>query len=83
MKAIYHSDRGEKSALLLVRVPFVFGQTPVYVPRVDVAGMEFGDEIELPSNLVIVDMVDHETGEVRTVELESGEVVPLKTLAVQ
>lgn len=76
MKATYHSDRGEKSALLLVDLdPFTFGRTPVYVPREAVSGHEFGEEIDLPDNYDITEMRG-EDGEVRTTK--EGE--PLKQL---
>ena len=65
--AIFHSLRGEKSALLLIKEnPFVFSATPVYVPRTAVKDFNPGDTIEVPGGYTIVDMVDTESGEVRT-----------------
>ena len=76
MKATYHSNRGEKSALLLIDIdPFTYGRTPVYVPRTAVEQYEIGEEIELPDHYKIRDMTD-ENGEVRTTQ--TGE--PLKQL---
>ena len=39
----FHSLRGEKSALVLVKKPGVFSGTPIYVARDLVAGMDPGD----------------------------------------
>jgi hypothetical protein len=66
--ATFHSLRGEKSALILVRPnAFVFNSTPVYVPAGAIpAGTEEGAEITIPDGYTIVEMVDTETGEVRT-----------------
>lgn len=75
--AKYHSDRGEKSALLLVKAnKFVFAATPVYVPREAVAGLKVGDSLEIPDGFKLIDMVDQD-GVVRTTE--DGQ--PLKVLA--
>ena len=43
----FHSLRGEKSALILVKKPGVFSGTPVYVARDLVAGMNPGDVARL------------------------------------
>ena len=77
-KAIFHSLRGEKSALLLIKENiFEFGAgTPVYVPRAAVSGLIEGAVIEIPSGYTIVDMVDTDTGEVRVAKDGS----PLKVL---
>lgn len=67
MKATYHSDRGDKSALLMVQTSeFSYEKSPVYIPRTAVVGKEPGDEIEVPDNLDIVPFMDYETGEPRT-----------------
>lgn len=68
--ATFHSLRGEKSALILVRPnAFVFSATPVYVPATAIpAGTEEGAIIEIPDGYKIVPMVDTETGEIRTSE---------------
>ena len=69
MLATYHSDRGDKSALLLVQSnKFSYEKTPVYVPRTAVEGLEYGEQVEIPDNCQIVEWVDFETGEVRTTE---------------
>ena len=75
--ATFHSERGEKSALILVKAnAFVFSATPVYIPRAAVEGMKKGDIIEIPDGYSLVDMLD-EDGNARTTE--SGE--HLKTLS--
>ena len=57
--AIFHSLRGEKSALLLVKAnAFVFSSSPVYVPRDAVAGLSQGDTIEIPDGYTLIDMVN-------------------------
>ena len=67
--AIFHSNRGEKSALILVKAnAFVFQATPVYVPRTAIpAGTEEGGTIEVPDGYTLVDMLD-EDGTPRTTE---------------
>ena len=66
--AIFHSLRGEKSALLLVKAnAFVFSSSPVYVPRAAVAGLSQGDTIEIPDGYTLIDMVDKD-GAPRTTE---------------
>ena len=73
-----HSFRTEKSALILVKAnAFVFSSTPVYVPRAAVAHLEPGAEFEIPDGFKLVDMVDIDSGEVRTAEDGS----PLKQLS--
>lgn len=66
--AKFHSNRGEKSALILVKAnAFVFGSTPVYIPRKAVpAGINEGDSFEIPDGFKLAPMVDSDTGEVRT-----------------
>ena len=65
--AKFHSLRGEKSALVLIKAnPFVFSSTPVYIPREAVpADAKEGDDIDIPDGYSIVDMIDPESGEVR------------------
>lgn len=66
-QATFHSFRGEKSALVLIKAnAFVFQATPVYVPADAVQGMEKGDRFEIPDGYQLVPIVDIETGEVRT-----------------
>ena len=66
--AIFHSNRGTKSALLLVRPnAFVFQATPCYVPRTAVANLSEGDTIEIPDGFSLVDMLN-EDGTPRTTE---------------
>ena len=70
--AKFHSNRGEKSALILVRAnKFSFESKPAYVPRAAVEGMVEGEEFEIPGGFQLVEWVDYETGEVR--KTESGE----------
>ena len=86
----FHSLRGEKSALVLCKAnPLAFSASPVYASRSGVeamfgkpaADLTEGDEITYDTNvygdLNIVDMVDSDTGEVRTTK--TGET--LKTFA--
>ena len=76
-QATFHSFRGEKSALILVKAnAFVFASTPVYVPRNAVEGKNPGDTFEIPDGYTLIDMVDGETGEIR--KASNGEA--LKTL---
>lgn len=76
-KATFHSLRGEKSALILVRAnQWVFQATPVYVPKSACEGMVEGQEFDIPDGFKLVTMVD-ENGEAR--KTTSGE--ELKTLA--
>lgn len=76
-KAIFHSLRGEKSALLLLKEnAFVYEATPVYVPASAVTDYSVGDVIDVPGGYTIVDMVDSDSGEVRTAKDGS----PLKVL---
>jgi len=75
--AVFHSLRGEKSALLLIKEnPFVFSATPVYVPKAAVSAFKPGDTIDVPNGYTIVDMIDTESGEVRT----AADGSPLKVL---
>lgn len=63
--ATFHSFRGEKSALILVRQNiFEFQGTPVYVPKEACVGMVEGQTFEIPEGFKIVTMVD-ENGEAR------------------
>tara|TARA_R110000822_G_scaffold1079_2_gene4918 strand:- start:422 stop:664 length:243 start_codon:yes stop_codon:yes gene_type:complete len=56
--ATFHSNKGEKSALILVKKnPFVFETTPVYVPRQACADYNEGDTFEIPDGYTLVDMV--------------------------
>jgi hypothetical protein len=72
-----HSLRGEKSALIMLKPnKFQFSPTPVYIPRAAVEGLKEGDEFNIPDGYKVVDIVDSETGEVRTTK--TGEA--LKTL---
>jgi hypothetical protein len=75
--ATYHSDRGEKSALIMLKAnKFQFSPTPVYIPRKAVEGLELGAEFNIPDGYKVVDIIDSETGEIRTAKNGS----PLKTL---
>jgi len=84
--ATFHSLRGEKSALILVKNnPLEFSSSPAYVPRSGVQfysgkpakDMEQGEQFTIDDGFKLVDMVDPESGEVRTTK--EGE--PLKMLA--
>lgn len=76
-KATFHSLRGEKSALILVKAnQFVFQAEPVYVPKAACEGMVKGQEFDIPDGYKVVTMVD-ENGEAR--KTTTGE--ELKTLA--
>ena len=68
-KAVFHSFRGEKSALILVKAnAFVFQGTPVYVPAVAIPeGTEEGDIIDIPDGYKFAPMLG-EDGEPRTTE---------------
>jgi hypothetical protein len=78
-KATFHSLRGEKSALILVKPnAFVFQSTPVYIPRTALPeGIAEGDVFDIPDGYKLVDLTDIDTGEVRTAKDGS----PLKVLA--
>lgn len=90
--AKFHSDRGTKSALILVKAnQYVMNFSPVYVPRdsitesqrtatvVQVEGKDVDvfPVFQIPDGFKLAPMIDVETGEVRTTN--SGE--PLHTLA--
>lgn len=76
--AKFHSLRGEKSALILIKAnAFQFSSTPVYVPRqavADAVGVKTPDDIEdgasfsIPDGYTLVPIVDGETGETRTAQ---------------
>jgi len=68
--AKFHSFRGTKSALILVKAnAFVFSSTAVYVPKDAIpADMTEGSSFEIPDGYTIAPMVDPITGEVRTTE---------------
>jgi hypothetical protein len=83
--AKFHSVRSEKSALILVKGnPLEFSSKPAYVPisglammtGQDVSTLEQGYEFEIQTGFKLVDIVDLETGEVRTAKDGS----PLKQL---
>tara|TARA_R110000868_G_scaffold209314_2_gene459006 strand:- start:787 stop:1032 length:246 start_codon:yes stop_codon:yes gene_type:complete len=77
--AKFHSLRGEKSALILVKAnALVFGHSPVYIPRTGLpAGIKEGAEFDIPDGYTLVDIVDFETGEVRV----TTDGTPLKQLS--
>ena len=66
-KAQFHSLRGEKSALVMVKPnAFVFSMDPVYIPRTALPdGIKEGESFDIPDGYKLVDIVDFETGEVR------------------
>ena len=77
--AKFHSFRGAKSALILVKAnALVFNSTAVYVPKDAIpAGLAEGSTFEIPDGFRIEQFVDPITGEVRMTQ--SGE--PLHVLA--
>lgn len=67
--ATFHSFRGKKSALILLRESdWSFEMTPVYVPKEKCIGLEKGALIEIPDGFRIVPIIDIETGKPRTAE---------------
>lgn len=79
-QAIFHSLRGEKSALILVKAnALVFNNIPVYVPReavVQLSGRSMDElskhnpkeaviNFQIPDGYRIESFVDPETGEIR------------------
>lgn len=74
----FHSFRGEKSALIMVKAnAFVVNPTAVYVPKDALpADIKAGDTITIPDGYSIVDFVDPTSGEVRVTK--DGQ--PLKVL---
>ena len=78
-QATFHSFRGEKSALILVKAnAFVFSASPCYVPKAAIPeGIEEGATFDIPDGYTLVDMVDPESGEIRVAKDGS----PLKVLA--
>lgn len=70
--AKFHSFRGEKSALILVKAnAFQMSASPAYVPADAVRAVlgdepEEGADFEIPDGFKLSPMVDSETGEVRT-----------------
>lgn len=75
--AIYHSDRGESSALLQIKKhELEMSHQIAYTSRKALEGKEVGDEFPIPDNFELIDWVDGKTGEVRTTK--NGE--PLKVL---
>ena len=74
----FHSFRGEKSALLLLSRPFCYGQTPVYVPKKDLPDTIVAEDVvAIEAGFILIDMIDVDTGEVRT----AGDGSPLKVLS--
>lgn len=65
--AVFHSLRGEKSALIMVKAnQFVFSASPVYIPRVALPkDIKEGESFNIPDGFTLVDIVDYETGEPR------------------
>ena len=71
--AIFHSNRGTKSALLLVKAN-------AYVPRESVANLSEGDTLEIPDGYSFVEMLN-EDGTPRTTEPDKdGNITTLKML---
>ena len=67
--AKFHSKRGTKSALIMVRAnKYSFESKPAYVPLAAVDGMEEGEEFEIPDGFKLVEWMDYEAGTVRTTE---------------
>ena len=76
--AKFHSFRGEKSALILVKAnAFVFNATAVYVPKEAIpAGMAEGASFEIPDGYTLAPMVDQD-GVARTAK--NGEPLHILT----
>ena len=76
--AKFHSFRGEKSALILVKAnAFVFNATAVYVPKDAIpAGVTEGASFEIPDGYTLAPMVDLD-GVVRTAK--NGEPLHILT----
>ncbi len=69
--ATFHSKRGEKSALILVKAnKFVFQARPCYVPLKAVEGKAEGEEFQIPDGFTFVPMTNDD-GTSRTAD--SGE----------
>jgi hypothetical protein len=73
--AIFHSLRGETSALILVKTNSLeFSSSPAYVPRDGIEeysgkpakDMEQGEKFQIPDGYRLVDFPDPETGKPRT-----------------
>lgn len=64
---IFHSLRGEKSALILIKKgKACFTGTPVYVPRTFVEGMKEGESGKLDTDYVLVPMVNADAEPLKT-----------------
>ena len=75
MDAVFHSFKGEKSALLIVKDKFdISGGIPVYVPKSAVEGLEPGDTLTIPSEYKITDWQE--------VVLKDGRTRMLKKLSL-
>ena len=74
-KAVFHSIRGEKSALISVKPnAFAMQSVFVYVPKVACpANAEKGTEFDIPDNYKVVDWRDTKTGDIR--HSQSGEAL--------
>lgn len=85
-KAKFHSFRGEKSALIMVRAnAFVFSGSPVYVPKsaiIDILGEEpeKGTEFDIPDGYKLQPLTDEEGNPRTTNPNENGEVSTLMCL---
>ena len=77
--ATFHSLRGEKSALVLVKAnPFVFNGSPCYIPKEALPeGIKEGATFNIPDGYKLVEMIDSSTGEVRVTK----DGTPLSVLA--
>lgn len=65
--ATFHSLRGEKSALIMVKAnKFEFSSKPAYIPASAVEGLKEGDTFEIPDGFRFVERINYETGEVQT-----------------
>jgi hypothetical protein len=78
--AIFHSLRGEKSALIFIKAnAFVFAGSPVYVPANAIpADAEEGDSLEIPDGYTLVPMVGEDGTVRRTKDTQDadGNTVP-------
>ena len=65
--AIYHSDRGTKSALILVKNHALeLDSTPCYVSRDAVAHLSEGESFEIPDGFSLIPMLEEDNKTPRT-----------------
>ena len=67
-KAMFHSLRGEKSALIMIKAnQFIFGASPAYIPKAALPeGIKENEFFDIPDGYKLVPFVDFESGQIRT-----------------